>query len=187
MSQRLALNDFDLHYTIFLFIVVLLSMRIQSFRASEVITYIVSQVGAWRERIIVCSGKYGLTNGLVKAFMDSGAKAVISSSMEPPDSQTIAYYGMDVNGSLENGKFVIGDEEAEESEPEPVSPISDWEDSDAEKNGNHDMDDEEYLAQFMCLLYDKLFREGVTVDTALQQALRLHPKLKYSCHLPNVL
>ncbi|CAN6205555.1 unnamed protein product [Urochloa humidicola] len=144
-------------------------------------------VGAWRERIIVCSGKYGLTHGLVKAFMDSGAKAVISSSIEPPDSQTIAYYGMDVNGSLENGKFVIGDEEAEESEPEPVSPISDWEDSDAEKSGNHDMDDEEYLAQFMCLLYDKLFREGVTVDTALQQALRLHPKLKYSCHLPHVL
>ncbi|OEL37259.1 Phospholipase A I [Dichanthelium oligosanthes] len=144
-------------------------------------------VGAWRERIIVCSGKYGLTHGLVKAFMDSGAKAVISSSVEPPDSQTIAYYGMDVNGSLENGKFVIGDEEADESEPEPVSPISDWEDSDAEKSANHDMDDEEYLAQFMCLLYDKLFREGVTVDTALQQALRSHPKLKYSCHLPNVL
>jgi len=146
-----------------------------------------SQVGAWRERIIVCSGKYGLAHGLVKAFMDSGAKAVISSSIEPPDSQAIAYYGMDVNGSLENGKFVIGDEEADESEPEPVSPISDCEDSDAEKSGNHDMDDEEYLAQFMCLLYDKLFREGVTVDTALQQALRSHPKLKYSCHLPSVL
>ncbi|RLN34890.1 hypothetical protein C2845_PM03G08670 [Panicum miliaceum] len=144
-------------------------------------------VGAWRERIIVCSGKYGLAHGLVKAFMDSGAKAVISSSIEPPDSQAIGYYGMDVNGSLENGKFVIGDEEADESEPEPVSPISDWEDSDAEKSGNHDMDDEEYLAQFMCLLYDKLFREGVTVDTALQQALRSHPKLKYSCHLPGVL
>lgn len=144
-------------------------------------------VGAWRERIIVCSGKYGLAHGLVKAFMDCGAKAVISSSIEPPDSQTIVYHGMDVNGSLENGKFVIGDEEADESEPEPVSPISDWEDSDVEKGGNHDVDDEEYLAQFMCLMYDKLFREGVTVDTALQQALRSHPKLKYSCHLPNVL
>ncbi|KAM0856150.1 hypothetical protein ACQ4PT_049297 [Festuca glaucescens] len=145
-------------------------------------------VGAWRERIIVCSGKYGLAHGLVKAFVDSGAKAVISSSVEPPDSQAIAYHGMDVNGSLENGKFVIGDEEADESEPEPVSPISDWEDSDAEKNGeaNKDIDDEEYLAQFICLLYDKLFREGVTVDTALQQALRAHPRLKYICHLPNV-
>ncbi|KAL6657943.1 hypothetical protein ACP70R_005723 [Stipagrostis hirtigluma subsp. patula] len=145
-------------------------------------------VGAWRERIIVCSGKYGLAHGLVKAFVDSGAKAVISSSIEPPDSQTIAYYGMDVNGSLENGKFVIGDDEADELDPaEPVSPLSDWEDSDAEKGGNHDMDDEEYLAQFICLLYDKLFREGVTVDTALQQALRSHPKLKFNCHLPNVL
>jgi hypothetical protein len=102
-----------------------------------------SQVGAWRERIIVCSGKYGLAHGLVKAFMDCGAKAVISSSFEPPDSQTIVYHGMDVNGSLENGKFVIGDEEADESEPEPVSPVSDcWEDSDVEKGGNHDMDDE---------------------------------------------
>ncbi|ONM24096.1 Phospholipase A I [Zea mays] len=144
-------------------------------------------VGAWRERIIICSGKYGLAHGLVKAFMDCGAKAVISSSIEPPDSKTIVYHGMDVNRSLENGKFVIRDEEADESEPEPVSPISDWEDSDVEKGGNHDVDDEEYLAQFMCLMYDKLFREGVTVDTALQQALRSHPKLKYSCHLPNVL
>ncbi|KAE8808992.1 phospholipase A I [Hordeum vulgare] len=145
-------------------------------------------VGAWRERIIVCSGKYGLVHGLVKAFVDSGAKAVISSSVEPPDSQAIAYHGMDVSGSLENGKFVIGDDEADESEPEPVSPISDWEDSDAERNGegNKDIDEEEYLAQFICLLYDKLFREGVTVDTALQQALRAHPRLKYSCHLPNV-
>lgn len=145
-------------------------------------------VGAWRERIIVCSGKYGLAHGLVKAFVDSGAKAVISPSVEPPDSQAIAYHGMDVNGSVENGKFVIGEDEADESEPEPVSPISDWEDSDAEKNGegNKDIDDEEYLAQFICLLYDKLFREGVTVDTALQQALRAHPRLKYTCHLPNI-
>lgn len=146
-------------------------------------------VGAWRERIIVCSGKYGLAHGLVKAFMDSGAKAVISSAMEPPDSQSIVYHGMEVNGSLENGKFVIADDEASESEAEPVSPTSDWEDSDMEKNGDRskDFDDEEYMAQFICLLYDKLFREGVTVDTALQQALRSHPKLKYNCHLPNVL
>ncbi|KAL5197613.1 hypothetical protein ABZP36_001125 [Zizania latifolia] len=146
-------------------------------------------VGAWRERIIVCSGKYGLAHGLVKAFVDSGAKAVISSSIEPPDSQAIVYHGMDINGGLENGKFVIADDEASESEPEPASPTSDWEDSDAEKNGEHskDTDDEEYMAQFICLLYDKLFREGVTVDTALQQALRSHPKLKYNCHLPNVL
>ncbi|KAG8099844.1 hypothetical protein GUJ93_ZPchr0013g35958 [Zizania palustris] len=146
-------------------------------------------VGAWRERIIVCSGKYGLAHGLVKAFVDSGAKAVISSSIEPPDSQAIVYHGMDINGGLENGKFVIADDEASESEPEPASPTSDWEDSDAEKNveRSKDADDEEYMAQFICLLYDKLFREGVTVDTALQQALRSHPKLKYNCHLPNVL
>ncbi|GJN11591.1 hypothetical protein PR202_ga29792 [Eleusine coracana subsp. coracana] len=146
-----------------------------------------SQVGAWRERIIVCSGRYGLTHGLIKAFVDAGAKAVISSSIEPPDAQAISYHGMDLNGNLENGKFVIGEDETDELEPEPASPISDWEDSDAEKSGNNDVDDEEYLAQFICLLYDKLFREGVTVDTALQQALRLHPKLKFSCHLPNVL
>ncbi|KAK3125182.1 hypothetical protein QOZ80_7BG0601360 [Eleusine coracana subsp. coracana] len=144
-------------------------------------------VGAWRERIIVCSGRYGLTHGLIKAFVDAGAKAVISSSIEPPDAQAISYHGMDVNGNLENGKFVIVEDETDELEPEPASPISDWEDSDAEKSGNNDVDDEEYLAQFICLLYDKLFREGVTVDTALQQALRLHPKLKFSCHLPHVL
>ena len=102
---------------------------------------------------------------------------------------------------LENGKFVIGDdededEEAEEEElendekesAEPLSPVSDWEDSDVEKSGGSHIvsgwnDDEEDLAQFLSVLYDKLFREGARVDSALQLAIRAHPKFKYTCHI----
>ncbi|XP_068656988.1 phospholipase A I-like [Aristolochia californica] len=146
-------------------------------------------VGAWRERIIICTGKCGPTPNLVKAFLDSGAKAVVASSLEPPDRQLALFHGSggDFSG-IENGRFEIGEEEAEdeELEPEPASPVSDWEDSDAEK-GDHSSgwrdDEEEELSQFVCLLYDSLFREGARVDVALQNALASHPKLRYTCHL----
>lgn len=148
-------------------------------------------VGAWRDRIIICTGKYGLSPNLVKAFLDSGAKAVVSSSIEPPDTQSIALLANGEYNASENGKFVIGDDEVEDEEPEPVSPVSDWEDSDLEKSGDHLMnwleDDEEDLSQFVCVLYESLFQDGARVDVALQQALRFHPKLRYTCHLPNLL
>ncbi|OAY70487.1 Phospholipase A I [Ananas comosus] len=149
-------------------------------------------VGAWRDRIIICSGKCGFAPSLVKAFLDSGAKAVVSSSIEPPDLQCgLSHPTGDYNG-IENGKFVIGDDEGEEEEePEPASPASDWEDSDADKSCEHHVsnwnDDEEDLSQFICLLYDTLFREGARVDVALQQAVRSHPKWKYTCNLPNLI
>ncbi|XP_072987529.1 phospholipase A I isoform X1 [Typha latifolia] len=147
-------------------------------------------VGAWRDRIIICSAKYGLAPAMVKAFLDSGAKAVVSSCIEPPDTQCMAVHGIAENNGLENGKFVIGDDEAEDEEPEqePASPASDWEDSETERSDDHaaDWNDEEDLSQFVCLLYDTLFREGARVDVALQSALRSHPKLKYTCHLPNI-
>ncbi|XP_031494059.1 phospholipase A I isoform X1 [Nymphaea colorata] len=149
-------------------------------------------VGAWRERIIICTGKYGLAPSLVKAFLDCGAKAVISPSEEPPGIQSAAFFdgqiaSGDIN-NLENGRFVIGDEEAEE-EVEPSSPMSDWEDSDIE-NGGQGTDargkEEEDLSQFVCTLYDSLFRVGASVDVALRQALSLHSKLRYQCHLPSI-
>lgn len=127
---------------------------------------------------------------MVKAFLDSGAKAIISSSVEPPDMEAISFQGSGEYNGLQNGKFVIGDDEAEDEEPpEPTSPISDWEDSDHEKGGgilsmNWMDDDEEELSRFVCVFYDSLFREGNRIDAALQQALRMHPKLRYSCHLP---
>ncbi|KAH7662143.1 Phospholipase A(1) protein [Dioscorea alata] len=147
-------------------------------------------VGAWRDRIIISTGKYGLPPSMVKAFLDSGAKAIISSSVEPPDTEAISFQGSGEYNGLQNGKFVIGDDEAEDEEPpEPTSPISDWEDSDHEKGGgilsmNWMDDDEEELSRFVCVFYDSLFREGNRIDAALQQALRMHPKLRYSCHLP---
>ncbi|XP_078180654.1 phospholipase A I-like protein isoform X2 [Carex rostrata] len=160
-------------------------------------------VSAWRDRIIICSGKYGLTSSLVKAFLHSGAKAVITSSAQPPDSESIKIHGIgsipEPAPGLENGKFVIGDDEDEEAEEEelendekesaePLSPVSDWEDSDVEKSGGSHIvsgwnDDEEDLAQFLSVLYDKLFREGARVDSALQLAIRAHPKFKYTCHI----
>lgn len=90
--------------------------------------------------------------------------------------------------SIENGRFVIGDEEADEDEMEPASPVSDWEDSDPENHSSSWRDeDEEDLAQFVSLLYEALFRERVTVDIALQRALSSHSKLRYTCHLPSTL
>ncbi|KAL5972699.1 Phospholipase A I [Asimina triloba] len=141
------------------------------------------QVGAWRDRIIICTGKCGPAPNLIKAFLDLGAKAVIASSAEPPEMQPRMFHGLaDFNGT-ENGRFEIGDEEAEdeEQEPEPASPMSDWEDSDVEKTEHMSTywdDEEEDLSLFVCVLYDALFREGARVDVALQHALSSHPKLK---------
>ena len=91
---------------------------------------------------------------------------------------------------LENGRFEIGEEEAEDEEVEPTSPVSDWEDSDAEKHGDRSVgfwdDDEEGLSQFICKLYDSLFQEGARVDAALQNALASHRRLRYLCHLPSI-
>ncbi|KAF8391516.1 hypothetical protein HHK36_023821 [Tetracentron sinense] len=147
-------------------------------------------VGAWRDRIIICTGTYGPTPSLVKAFLDSGAKAVISPSTEPPEMQLTAFHGSGEFTGLENGRFEIGDEEAEDEEVEPASPVSDWEDSDPEKGGESSRgwvdDDEEDLSRFVCQFYDALFREGARLDVALQHALGSHPKLRYSCHLPSI-
>ncbi|PON38399.1 Patatin-related protein [Parasponia andersonii] len=148
-------------------------------------------VGAWRDRIIVCTGMYGLTAALIKAFLDSGAKAVICSSVEPPETQQLTtFHGSGEFSMFENGKFEIGEEEAEDEEPEPASPTSDWEDSDPEKIGDRSTGiwdtDEEEMSQFVCQLYDSLFREGANVGVALQHALASHRKLRYSCHLPTI-
>ncbi|KAI4295872.1 hypothetical protein L6164_035870 [Bauhinia variegata] len=147
-------------------------------------------VGAWRDRIILCTGTYGPNPALIKAFLDSGAKAVICPSSEPPESQLTT--NLDGSGDLnfmENGKFEIGVEEAEEEEIEqPASPVSDWEDSEPEKSGDRTMsfwdDDEEELSQFVSQLYESLFREGANVNVALQHALVAHRRLSYVCHLP---
>ncbi|XP_010665553.1 phospholipase A I isoform X2 [Beta vulgaris subsp. vulgaris] len=148
-------------------------------------------VGAWRDRIVICTGRYGLVKPLIKAFLDSGAKAVICPSGEPPQMQSATFHGSGDFDVLESGKFELGEDEAENEEPtEPVSPISDWEDSDFEKStetskGFWDHEEEE-LSHFVCHLYESLFREGGTVHTALQSALGSYRKLRYSCHLPSM-
>lgn len=91
---------------------------------------------------------------------------------------------------LENGKFEIGEEDAEDEEVEvgTMSPGSDW-DSDMEKNEEHCTgfgDEEEELSRFVCQLYDLIFREGARVDVALKNALASNRKLRYCCHLPSV-
>jgi len=147
-------------------------------------------IGAWRDRIILCTGIYGPKPALIKALLDSGAKAVICPSTEPQETQLTIFQGE--FGTLENGKFEIGDEEIEEEEEaEPASPASDWEDSEPEKGGGDRSvislwDDDEELSQFVCQLYDSLFRGGAKVEIALQQALASHRSMRYSCHLPTV-
>ncbi|XP_027365229.1 phospholipase A I-like isoform X2 [Abrus precatorius] len=144
-------------------------------------------VGAWRDRIVICTGTYGPTPALIKAFLDSGAKAVICPSNEPPVSQMTTFDGTGELNVMENGKFEIGEDEAED-ETAPDSPLSDWEDSDTEKNENRALsfwdDDEGELSQFVCQFYDSLFREGASINLALQQALNSHRRLGYVCHLP---
>ena len=92
---------------------------------------------------------------------------------------------------MENRRFEIGVEDAEDEEAEPISPVSDWEDSDLEKKGDHHStgfwdEEEEELSRFVCQLYDLVFREGARVDVALKNALASHRKLRYCCHLSNV-
>lgn len=149
------------------------------------------QVGSWRDRILIFTGIYGPTPALTKAFLDSGAKAVICPSSEPEELQLTSFYGAGEFSSYENGKFEIGDDEAEdEDNTEPSSPASDWEDSDPEKNGDHSMyfwdDDEKELSEFVNKLYDSVFQGG-GVDAALRNALASHRNLRYSCHLPRTL
>ncbi|XP_048595757.1 phospholipase A I isoform X2 [Brassica napus] len=159
-------------------------------------------VGAWRDRIILYSGTFGPTQAVVKAFLDSGAKAVIGPSTEPQETPLITSQGSPFEYNIgENGKFEIGEEEDEEEEEaereqmEPPTPTatSDWEDSDHEKMNRDDNkcsglweDEEEQVSEFVCQLYDMLFRENASVDAALQKALASHRKLRYTCHLPNV-
>ncbi|CAL5199503.1 unnamed protein product [Lathyrus oleraceus] len=145
-------------------------------------------VGAWRDRIIICTGTYGPTLALIKAFLDSGAKAVICPSNEPPESQLMTLDGTNELNVMENGKFEIGEDEGDD-ENIPASPISDWEDSDAEKNGDCGSfwdDDEEELSQFVCILYESLYKEGASVNVALQHALASYRRMGYVCHLPGI-
>ena len=127
---------------------------------------------------------------LIKAFLESGAKAVICPSAEPPHMQSSTFHGSGDFDDLEKGKFELGEEDAEDEEAEPASPVSDWEDSDLDKGvetsqGFWDHEEEE-LSQFVCQLYESLFREGTSVNAALQSTLASHRKLRYTCHLPNM-
>ncbi|KAL9236627.1 hypothetical protein vseg_011271 [Gypsophila vaccaria] len=149
-------------------------------------------VGAWRDRIVLCTGRYGLAKTFIKAFLDAGAKAVICPSVEPPEMLSATFDESGDFGVLANGKFELGEEEAEdeETDAEPASPISDWEDSDIEKTAESSKGfldhEEDELSQFVCRFYESLFREGASVHSALQSALASHKKLRYSCHLPTM-
>ncbi|KAL9999758.1 putative phospholipase A(1) [Helianthus debilis subsp. tardiflorus] len=147
-------------------------------------------VGAWRDRIIICTCLYGPSPALIKAFLDSGAKAVICPSSEPQEMQLTTFNGSTDFNDLENGKFEIGVDEGDDEYTEPVSPASDWEDSETDKNTDKGMlvwdDDEDELSRFVCQLYDLIFMSGARVNVALQQALASHPSIRYSCHFPAV-
>lgn len=125
---------------------------------------------------------------MIKAFLDCGAKAVISSSVQPQETQlTFGSTDFSVLEKFEIGEEEAEDEEVEDEEAEPASPVSDWEDS---ENGDRSTgfwdDNEEELSQFVCQLYDSLFREGASVNVALRHALASHRKLRYLCHVPSI-
>ncbi|KAE8664472.1 hypothetical protein F3Y22_tig00112762pilonHSYRG00054 [Hibiscus syriacus] len=118
-------------------------------------------------RIIICTGTYGPPANLIKAFLDSGAKAVVCPTAEPQDVLMNEFGEYNVSGK---GRFKIGGEDLEdeepdfETEPEPLSATSDWDDHDLEKTADH----------------------SATVGVALKSCLASHRKLRYSCHLPYV-
>lgn len=149
------------------------------------------QVGAWRDRIVICTGRYGPHAALVKAFLDGGAKAIIAPTLEPFESRRSTGDGQTGDGEgadSDDGRFVIEDEEEEEAEP--VSPDgSDWEDSEVDKleNGFDSQEKEEKdIASMVAVLYDALFGEGLGAEAALQHALDSHPKQHYRCHVPHL-
>lgn len=151
-------------------------------------------VGAWRDRIIICTCLYGPSPALIKAFLDSGAKAVISPSSEPQEMQLTTFHGSGEFNDMENGKFEIGVDEGDDEYTEPTSPTSDWEDSETDKGTTTGTDkgmlvwddDEEELSRFVCQLYDSIFTGGARVNVALQQALASHRTIRYLCHFPRV-
>ncbi|KAK9056382.1 hypothetical protein SSX86_027472 [Deinandra increscens subsp. villosa] len=151
-------------------------------------------VGAWRDRIIICTCLYGPSPALIKAFLDSGAKAVICPSSEPQEMQLTTFNGSTEFNDLYNGKFEIGVDEGDDEYTEPISPASDWEDSETDKGTDKGTekgmlvwdDDEDELSRFVCQLYDLIFMSGARVNVALQQALSSHPTIRYSCHFPRV-
>ncbi|KAG0585410.1 hypothetical protein M758_2G009100 [Ceratodon purpureus] len=147
-------------------------------------------VGAWRDRLVLCTGKQGPPASVAKAFLDAGAKAVIVSAVET-DMQVGK--GGDVltpvgRRPTEESSFVIGDED-EEGDTDESSPESDWEDSDferTEKRMERQELEEKDLAAFVGVIYDALFRQGLGAETALQLALEAHPKQHYKCILPTI-
>ncbi|KAI3510282.1 hypothetical protein L1887_17152 [Cichorium endivia] len=150
-------------------------------------------VGAWRDRIIVYTGLYGPSPPLIKAFLDSGAKAVISPSIQPEETQLTSFHGSFNLSELDNVKFEIGVEELEDEDVGPMSPRSDWEDMterDTPGAGRGtliwDDDDEEDLSNFILQLYDSIHLGGERVDVALRHALDVHRTIRYSCHLPRM-
>ncbi|KAG8385717.1 hypothetical protein BUALT_Bualt03G0074200 [Buddleja alternifolia] len=147
-------------------------------------------VGTWRDRIIMFTGSYGPTKALTKAFLDSGAKAVVCPSSQPEEIQLTSFYGAGEFSSFENGKFEIGEEGEDEDTAEISSPASDWEDNEPERYGERSLsfwdDDEKELSQFVNEFYDSLFQGGGTVDVALKTALASHRSLRYSCRLPSM-
>ncbi|PWA63242.1 armadillo-type fold protein [Artemisia annua] len=155
-------------------------------------------LGAWKDRIIIYSGLYGPFPALIKAFLDSGAKAVICPSTQPEhETKLTSFHGSCDFSVLENFKFEIGLEEVEEEEDcgtTITSPNSDWENmtqrgTPVKDQGTliWDDDDEEDLSKFICLIYDSVHIKGGRVDVALQQAVASNRTMRYLCHLPRLL
>lgn len=150
-------------------------------------------VGAWRDRIVICTGKFAPPAHLLKAFLDAGAKAVIASALKLPAAEQTAVSDSVVasNSSTEEmvtGNFVIGDEDDEE-ESESNTPDSDWEDGDLERTEQRikrQEREEMELGSFTCTLYSALFKDGLSANLALQHAMEAHPKMIYACHLPSI-
>ncbi|GJX03474.1 phospholipase A I-like protein [Tanacetum coccineum] len=153
-------------------------------------------LGAWKDRIIIYSGLYGPFPALIKAFLDSGAKAVICPSTQPEhETKLTSFHGSCDFSELENVKFEIGLEEVEEEEDCGTTTTSpNWENMTQRGTPGKDQgtliwddDDEKDLSKFICEIYDLIHLKGGRVDVALQQAVASHRTMRYLCHPPRML
>ncbi|CAI6003024.1 unnamed protein product [Closterium sp. NIES-65] len=164
---------------------------------------------SWRDRIIVCTGKQGPPTALTEAFLDTGAKAVIApppagsssfpghfalnaaaaagaSGMSPcVDSAYQGVVGLDLAAAAAGGdvgrlgkrEAWLDDVEAWIGREDRVFGLA------VEKEQASAKVEEERLGLFLRDLYSGLFDDGFSAPVALEETLKAHPGMKFSCHV----
>lgn len=144
-------------------------------------------IGAWRERVIICTGLYAPPPSLVDSLLDSGAKLVIAPVKEIPAQISFSLDGGESNTLTGE---ILGEEKGLDLNVEDhLGNVSDeeddWDDrSESGFDGENSSSqlDEKDLADFLGTLYAGIYSGGLDAVSALQQAMEIHPKQHFQCH-----